>query len=112
MNWLARAKTYFSQKSQKPTAKTDESPLLSVSSVPPEHIFKFSEGLLSVSSVGVVGIFENCIPASDLLQAAMRACDRWGDGPAARDQMRQDVLSTPHHLRQDLLQHFNKEYRT
>lgn len=45
--------------------------------------------------------------AAPLLAAAMRVCNRWNDSPAARDQMRQDVLATPPHLRQDLLDHFN-----
>ncbi len=46
----------------------------------------------------------------ELLAAAMRACDHWGDGPEAREQWKQDVLNTPHHLRPDLLAHLNKEY--
>jgi hypothetical protein len=41
-----------------------------------------------------------------LLEAAMRVCDCYGDGPEAREQMRADVLATPPHLRQDLLDHF------
>jgi hypothetical protein len=47
---------------------------------------------------------------SDLLDAAMRACDQWQDGPEAREQMRQDVMATPEHLRTDLLNHFRKTY--
>lgn len=46
-----------------------------------------------------------------LLAAAMIACDRHNDGPAARDEMRADCLATPLHLRVDLLEHFNKTYR-
>lgn len=46
-----------------------------------------------------------------LLQAAMRVCDHWGDNPAARKQMRQDCLSTPPHLRPDLLAHLRTTYR-
>lgn len=45
-----------------------------------------------------------------LLLAAMRACDYHGDGPEAREQMRQDCLNTPPHLRADLLAHFRKTY--
>ena len=41
-----------------------------------------------------------------LLEAAMRACDYWGDSPAARVQMVADVCSTPQHHRQELLEHF------
>ena len=43
---------------------------------------------------------------SQLLEAAMRACDFWGDSPAARAEMVADVKATQHHLRQDLLEHF------
>ena len=45
-----------------------------------------------------------------LLAAAMRACDHWGDGPEAREQMRRECLETPPHLRADLLEHFRREY--
>lgn len=45
---------------------------------------------------------------ADLLKAAMRACDHYGDGPAARELMRADCLATPAHLQQDLLDHFNQ----
>lgn len=45
-----------------------------------------------------------------LLEAAMRACDYWGDSPAARAEMVADIKATPHHLRQDLLDHFLVAY--
>lgn len=47
---------------------------------------------------------------TELLAAAMRACDAHGDGPEAREQMRLDCLRTPPHLRADLLQHFGVFY--
>ena len=46
----------------------------------------------------------------DLLEAAMRACDAWKDGPEAREQMRRDCIDTPPHLRADLRDHFNQTY--
>lgn len=46
----------------------------------------------------------------ELLDAAMRVCDFWRDGPEAREQMRQDVMNTPLHLRADLLDHFRQTY--
>ena len=46
-----------------------------------------------------------------LLHAAMRACDHWGDSPAAREQMHRDCLNTPSHLRADLLAHFKNAHR-
>lgn len=47
---------------------------------------------------------------TELMAAAMRAADRHGDGPEAREQWRQDVLATPPHLRADLLEHLQREY--
>jgi hypothetical protein len=43
----------------------------------------------------------------DLIDAAMRVCDIYGDGEQAREDMRADCLNTPLHLRADLLGHFN-----
>lgn len=48
---------------------------------------------------------------NELLAAAMRACDKWGDTPQAREQMQREVLDTPPHQRADLLAHFNDQYR-
>jgi hypothetical protein len=45
-----------------------------------------------------------------LLEAAMRACDFWGDGQVARAEMFADVKATLHHLRKDLLEHFLSTY--
>jgi len=45
-----------------------------------------------------------------LLAAAMRACDFWGDSQAARAEMVADIKATPHHLHQDLLDHFLSSY--
>jgi len=45
-----------------------------------------------------------------LLLAAMRAFDHHGDGSEAREQMRQDCLQTPPHLRADLLDYFRQTY--
>ena len=41
-----------------------------------------------------------------LLEAAMRRCDQFNDGEKARQDMREQVLETPPHLRHDLLEHF------
>lgn len=48
---------------------------------------------------------------AELLDAAMRACDVWNDSAAARNEMGQEVLQTPPHLRADLLDHLKKAYR-
>ena len=48
--------------------------------------------------------------ASDLMAAALHACDRHSDDPIARDHMRADVLRTPPELMPDLLEHFRTAY--
>ena len=45
-----------------------------------------------------------------LLAAAMRCCDYWNDGQAARAEMVADIKATPQDLRQDLLEHFLTTY--
>lgn len=47
---------------------------------------------------------------TELLDAAMRACDAWNDTTQAREQMRRDCLDTPPHLQGDLLQHLKRSY--
>ena len=42
-----------------------------------------------------------------LLAAAMRRCDHFNDSEQARQQMREQVLEIPPHLRQDLLDLFS-----
>ena len=44
--------------------------------------------------------------AARLMAAAMRRCDQFNDGDKARQDMREQILETPPHLRQDLLDHF------
>lgn len=50
------------------------------------------------------------VTTAELLTAAARACDRWGDSPEARAQMRQDIEATPPQLRADLLEHLQATY--
>ena len=47
-----------------------------------------------------------------LLEAAMRVCDRHGDGEAARQEMQDQCLTLPPHLQADLLAHFNPKRST
>lgn len=42
---------------------------------------------------------------AQLLAAAMRVCDRYGDSDKARQEMRDDVINTPPDLRRGLLYH-------
>lgn len=55
--------------------------------------------------------FEAAPSLRDLLAAAKRACEHWGDGPEARQAMKADCLATPPHLRADLIQHFQENYQ-
>lgn len=48
--------------------------------------------------------------AAELIDAAMRACDHWQDGPEARQAMRQQIEQTPLHLHRDLTDHFKQSY--
>lgn len=110
MTWLAIARARFSQMRHAPTDETDERGVSTVLSVPSGCVPDFSKGVSSVSSVGVTGLSENCISMEELLAAAMRACDAHGDGEAAREAMRADVMATPPELRDDLLAHFLRTY--
>ena len=47
---------------------------------------------------------------SELMSAAMRACDHWGDSPQAREQMRHDILNSRPEHRQELLRMFKTDY--
>ena len=51
-------------------------------------------------------ILESTRVTKQLLEAAMRRCDQFNDSEKARQDMRKQVLETPPHLRQDLLEHF------
>lgn len=55
-------------------------------------------------------ILESSRITHELLQAAMRACDHYGDSDKARQDMREQILATPPHLRADLLDHFQRSY--
>lgn len=66
--------------------------------------------ILAHKAALIARIRESARLTCELLDAAMRACDHWRDGPEAREQMRQDVLATPQHLRADLLAHFRENY--
>ena len=41
-----------------------------------------------------------------VIEAAMKRCDQFGDKEAARQQMRDDIAQVPVHLHRDLLEHF------
>lgn len=51
-------------------------------------------------------ILESARVTQQLLEAAMRRCEQFNDSEKAQQDMRHQVLETPLHLRQDLLEHF------
>lgn len=106
-NWTARATALFLETAHPATDKTDETPFLSVLSVPTRTIYETPVRVSSVLSVGGGAIFKNRILAADLLQAAMKVCDEHGDGESARDEMRQQCLALPPHLQKELLALFS-----
>jgi len=108
-NWTARLKSAISNMGQVGTDETDETPLLSVLTVPPGAVYQFPDRLSSVSSAGVWAVFENTQLASDLIFAAMHRCDQFNDSDKARSDMRQQCLELPPHLQADLLDHFNSK---
>ncbi|MDR6523081.1 putative nucleic acid-binding Zn-ribbon protein [Variovorax paradoxus] len=64
----------------------------------------------------IVSYLEACQARSkrlqdELIHAAMRACDYWGDGPEQREEMRQDCINIPDELKPQLLQYFQATYR-
>lgn len=48
---------------------------------------------------------------SELMTAAMRACDYWRDSPQAREQMRREILETRPEHREELLRMFKSDYQ-
>lgn len=105
-DWMARAQAEFADVGHPPTARTDETPLSTVLTVPPGADSELAECLSTVSSVGGVASFENRLMALALIDAAMKVCDRYGDSDAAREDMRRQCLELAPHLQADLLEHF------
>lgn len=50
--------------------------------------------------------------AEQLIEAAMQACDHHGDTEEARAQMVRECIDTPPELQRDLLEHFQRAYRS
>ena len=55
-------------------------------------------------------LIEARVTAAELIEAAMRACDYYSDGPEARQAMVDDVLALPEHLHADLLAYLRQQY--
>ena len=91
--WATRATTHFLQTGPVPTPKTPKTQVMGVLGVPPPHIPENTSP-----------------PISELLAAAMRACDFHNDSDSAREAMRQQVLETPNAHHADLMEHFHSVY--
>ncbi len=51
------------------------------------------------------------LPSAELLDAAMRCCDYWGDSAERRQEMVQDITAMPPEDWPDLLKYFRELYR-
>ena len=111
-DWLARAKAQIADAANSGTDKTDERGVLSVLTVPPGAVSENSKGVSSVSTVLRRAVFDKRTLGADLIEAAMKVCDRHNDGLAAREEMRRQCLDLPADLRADLLDHFRGHHNT
>lgn len=102
--WAQRAKAHLAAEGRGLSAPN-------ISAKPPEAPAKTDETpLLSVLSAPSPAVAENCPLLAELLAHAERACIRWGDGAAAREQMRTDCRAVPAEQRAGLIAHFASVY--
>ncbi len=71
--------------------------------------------ILRANKPEIVRFLEDCQAQAEaihaeLIRAAMRACDTWGDSPERREEMRQDCLKAPVWQRLELLAYFREKY--
>ena len=109
-SWTEKAKAHFSNSSYEHTPKTPKRGISGVLGACSNPFYEKPKGVSVVLGVSSLEKTENCDLLEPLIQAAMTACDCWGDDDEARDQMRQDCIDTPPQLRADLLDYFQKEY--
>lgn len=80
-------------------------------SVPANALTSEQRALVVLHKSELIGLVKQLRRVTvQLHQVAMHVCDHWNDSPSAREQMRQDCLSTPPHLRADLLAHLQQAY--
>ena len=77
---------------------------------PMQHPAETSATLAAPSCATVASELTAQRTMKKLLAAAMRCCDRHGDGAEARAEMERQCLEIPQHLRGDLLHYFNSHY--
>lgn len=91
--WSLRAKQHFSESLPTCTPITPKRVDVGVLGVPLPHAMEIP-------------------PIERLMYAALQVCERFGDGPAAIEEMKAQVQEIPVELRADLLAHFNRTYST
>lgn len=136
VSWMEKVKQHFLHKQQNGTDKTDEMPIMSVSSARFRHLPEkpdFEKEVQTITSslknpapnnehkpskpdIESAPILTNAnTPGSRLLRAkvlkaAMQVCDLWGDGEAARHAMKNDIGAVPDEQLPELLAHFDSTY--
>ena len=88
--------------------KLDMQALREAAHVPPPAAQPLAE-LATIATLAIsqpLDVVSFDLLAARLMAAAMRRCDQFNDGDKARQDMREQILETPPHLRQDLLDHF------
>ena len=80
------------------------------SATPMQHPAETSATLAAPSCATVASELTAQRTMKKLLAAAMRCCDKHGDGPEAREEMKRQCLEIPAHLRGDLLDYFKSHY--
>lgn len=119
-DWLARARREFSESPGTPTDRTDETPISSVSSVPPPGVCRKHDAVSSVSSVPPQGIPEKRVsadrPAGPATKAALaiaidRCCALRGDEDSHRRVLADECLALPERNQRELIEHFEEQAR-
>ncbi|MDM0010885.1 hypothetical protein QTH87_00405 [Variovorax sp. J22P168] len=72
--------------------------------VPAGRLTPGQRAMLVASKPEIIGFLKDAHDSTQtLIEVAMRVCDRYGDGKAAREDMVRDCTGTPPHLRADLI---------
>lgn len=110
VSWKERAKALFQVTAEGETDKTANTPFLSVLSVPSDPEITTDLQIFSALPSQDETPAEDCALFDELMAAAMRCCDAHGDGTKAREDMHEDIATTPPELWSDLLHYFNETY--
>ena len=101
ISWADKAKAHFSQTRQEQAPETPERGVMGVMGVRSQRIHEKH----AANDADEAALLEALLTEVEL------ACDYWQDGPAARQQMRDDILAAAKHQWRDLLEYFRAQYR-